>query len=84
MNNNKLNLLLHLFCILKISDHNTASSVPSSSSLSWQSSQSQEIPVPLLSSTPQHTVTEMKGHNKENEEVELMSSDSSDSSSSVD
>ncbi|XP_041378231.1 mediator of RNA polymerase II transcription subunit 4-like isoform X2 [Gigantopelta aegis] len=66
------------------SDHNTAGSVQSSSSLSWQPSQTQEIPVPLLSSTPQHTVTEMKGHNKENEEVELMSSDSSDSSSSVD
>jgi hypothetical protein len=50
------------------------------SSLSWQPSQ--EVPLTVGASGSHHAMHEMKGQNKENEDVELMSSDSSSSSSS--
>ncbi|PVD18660.1 hypothetical protein C0Q70_21210 [Pomacea canaliculata] len=53
----------------------------SASSLSWQPSQ--EVAMTLTSGgASHHSVHDLKGHNKENEDVELMSSDSSSSSSS--
>ncbi|KAL3847808.1 hypothetical protein ACJMK2_018700 [Sinanodonta woodiana] len=66
---------------LQMSDHmlQTQSSHHSTSSLSWQSS---ENTVSHLASGSHHLISDMRGHNKENEEVELMSSDSSSSSSS--
>ncbi|KAK7090968.1 mediator of RNA polymerase II transcription subunit 4-like [Littorina saxatilis] len=50
------------------------------SSLSWQPSQ--EVAMTLTSTGSHHSIHDLKGHNKENEDVELMSSDSSSSSSS--
>ena len=50
------------------------------SSLSWQPSQ--EVAMTLTSTGSHHGIHDLKGHNKENEDVELMSSDSSSSSSS--
>ncbi|KAL8585561.1 hypothetical protein ACOMHN_046221 [Nucella lapillus] len=51
------------------------------SSLSWQPSQ--EVAMTLTSTGSHHGIQELRGgHNKENEDVELMSSDSSSSSSS--
>lgn len=50
------------------------------SSLSWQPSQ--EVAMTLTSTGSHHGIHELRGHNKENEDVELMSSDSSSSSSS--
>ncbi|XP_046325963.1 mediator of RNA polymerase II transcription subunit 4-like [Haliotis cracherodii] len=61
-------------------DQGTPTTVGASAGLSWQPPQ--DLPVSLPSSTPQPPSDPLKGHNKENEEVELMSSDSSSSSSS--
>ncbi|KAK3582104.1 hypothetical protein CHS0354_009161 [Potamilus streckersoni] len=67
---------------VQMSDHmlQTQSSHHSTSSLSWQPSS--DNTVGHLASGSHHPLSDMRGHNKENEEVELMSTDSSSSSSS--
>ncbi|KAK6167300.1 mediator of RNA polymerase II transcription subunit 4 [Patella vulgata] len=63
----------------QISNVSETNSTPvSSNSLSWQ----HPPEVSITSSISHHAISDFKGHNKENEEIELMSSDSSSSSSS--
>ena len=83
---------LSCFCVVSVHSSNFSSdqSIPTSqhatpSSLTWQQHSGMDLgATPSLTTGQAHPGLDTKSHNKENEDVEIMSSDSSSSSSSDD